>query len=165
MAAELKLKQNMQPVFVRKRKVPFASLDKINQELDRLENVGILSKTEYNQWAAPVVYVKKKSGEIRVCADFSTGLNTALVDFHYPLPSPEEVLSKLNGGRVFSKIDLSDVYLQIPVNNDCANLLCINILRGLCRYENLRLGSSSHPLFFSRLWTPCWAVLTLLSHI
>ena len=46
MAAELKLKQNMQPVFIRKRNMPFASLDKINQELDRLENVGILSKTE-----------------------------------------------------------------------------------------------------------------------
>ena len=49
MAAELKLKQNMQPVFIRKRNVPFASLGKLNQELDRLENVGILSKTEFNQ--------------------------------------------------------------------------------------------------------------------
>ena len=103
MAAELKLKQNMKPVFIRKRNVPFASLDKINQELDRLENVRILSKTEYNQWAVPIVYVKKKSGEIRVCADFSTGLNAALADFHYPLPSPEEVFPKLNGGNVFRK--------------------------------------------------------------
>ena len=126
MNAELKLKQNVQPVFKRKRNVPFASLDKINQGLYRLENVGILSKTEYNQWAAPIVYVKKKSGEIRVCADFSTGLNTALEDFHYPLPSPEEVVTKLNGGRFFSKIDLSDAYLPIPVNNDSANLLGIN---------------------------------------
>ena len=58
-AAKLKLRQNMQPVFIRKGNVPFASLDKINQELDRLEKVGILSKTEYNQWTAPVVYVKK----------------------------------------------------------------------------------------------------------
>ena len=80
MSAELKLKQNMQPVFIRKRNVPSASLDKINQELDKLGNVGILSKTEYNQWAAHVVYVKKKSGEIHVCADFSTGLNAALED-------------------------------------------------------------------------------------
>ena len=86
MAAELKLKQNMQPVFIRKRNMLFASLDKINHELDRLENVWILSKTEYNQWAAPIVYVKKKSGEIRVCADFSTGMNVALEDFHYPVP-------------------------------------------------------------------------------
>ena len=91
----------MQPVFIRKRNVLFVSLDKINQELDRLENVGILSKTEYNQWAAPVAYVKKKSEEIRVCADFSTGLNTALEDFHYPLSSPEEVFTKLIGDCFF----------------------------------------------------------------
>ena len=51
MAAELRLKQNMQPVFIRKRNVPLGFFDKINQELDRLENVGILSKTEYNLWA------------------------------------------------------------------------------------------------------------------
>ena len=102
-AAELKLKQNMLPVFIRKRNMPFVFLDKINQELDRLENVGILSKTEYSQWAVPVVHLKKKLGEIRVCSDFSTGLNAALKDLHYPLPSPEEVFSKLNSDSFFRK--------------------------------------------------------------
>ena len=150
-AAELKLKKNMQPVFRRKRNVPFSSLDKINQELDRLENVGILSKTEYNQWDALVVYVKKKSGEIRVYADFSTGLNASLEDLHYPLPSPEEVFTKLNGGSFFSKIDLSDAYLQIPVNYDSANLLCINTHRSLYRYERLAFGVKVAPAIFQRV--------------
>ena len=58
---------------------------------------------------------KKKSKEIQVCSDFSTGLNASLKDYHYPLPSPEEVFNKLNGGKVFSKIDLNEAYLQIPV--------------------------------------------------
>ena len=70
---------------------------------------------EFSQWAAPTVYVKKKSKEIHVCTDFSTGLNAVLIDYHYTLPSPEEVFTKLNGGKIFSKVDLSDVYLQIPV--------------------------------------------------
>ena len=39
---------------------------------------------------------KKKSKEIRVCTDFSTGLNAALKDYHYPLPTPEDVFNKLN---------------------------------------------------------------------
>ena len=67
--------------------------------------MGILSKMQCSEWAAPMVYTRKKSKEIRVCADFSTGLNAALKDYHYPLPSPEEVFNKLNGGKVFSKID------------------------------------------------------------
>ena len=54
---------------------------------------------------------KKKSNEFRVRADFSTGLNVALKDYHYSLPSPEEVFNKLNGGKVFSKIDLSEAYI------------------------------------------------------
>ena len=69
---------------------------------------------------------KKKSKEIRVCADFSTGLNAALKDCHYPLPSPEEVFNNSNEGKVFSKIDLSEAYLQIPVEENSSKLLSIN---------------------------------------
>ena len=99
-------------VFKKKRNVPFASLEKINKELDRLVKTSILSKMKFSQWAAPTVYVKKKSKEIRVCADFSTGLNAVLRDYHYPLPGPGEIFTKLNGGKIFSKVDLSDAYLQ-----------------------------------------------------
>ena len=67
-------------------------------------NLGILSKVEFSEWVAPTVYIRKKSKEIRVCANFSTGLNAALKDYHYPLSSPEEVFNKLNGGKVFQKL-------------------------------------------------------------
>ena len=89
-------------------------------------NMGILSKVEFSEWAAWTVYIRKKSKEIRVRADFSTGLNAALKDYHYPLPSLEKVFNKLNGGKVFSKIDLSEAYLQNPVEENSSKLLCIN---------------------------------------
>ena len=47
------------------------------------------------QRVPPTVYVKTKFADIRVCADFSTGLNAALKDHHYPPPRPEEVFTKL----------------------------------------------------------------------
>ena len=84
-----------------------------------------------------MVYVwKKKSKEIHVCADFSTSLNATLKDYHYPLLSPE-VFTKLNGGKFFSKIDLSDAYLQIPVEEESSKLLCITTHRGLYKFERL----------------------------
>ena len=89
--AKFELKENTRPIFRKKRNVPFIANEKINQELVRLVNTGILSKVEFSEWAAPAVYMRKKSKEIWVCADFSTGLNAALKDYHYPLPSPEEV--------------------------------------------------------------------------
>ena len=61
------MKDGAQPVFKKKRNVSFAALEKINKELDRLEQAGILSKTNFSEWAAPTVNVKKKSNQIRIC--------------------------------------------------------------------------------------------------
>ena len=62
---------------------------------------GVLAKLQYSDWAAPTVYVKKKSKEIRTCADFSTGRNAAFKDFNDPLSCPEDIFTKLNGGNFF----------------------------------------------------------------
>ena len=67
-------------ILKKKRNVPFAALEQINEELDGLEKAGIQSKTDFSEWAAPTVYVRKKPNQMRVCADFSTGLNQALKD-------------------------------------------------------------------------------------
>ena len=113
--------------------------------------MGILSKVEFSKWAAPTVYIRKKSKEIRVCADFSTGMNAALNDYHYPLPSPEDVFNKLNGGKVFSKIDLSKAYLQIPVEENSSKLLCINTHRGLYKFDRLVFGIKVATAIFQRV--------------
>ena len=72
--------------------------------------------------------------------DFSTSLNAAQKEYHYPLPSPDEVFSKLNGGKIFSKIDLNDAYLQVPMEENSSRLLCINTHRGLFKFERLAFG-------------------------
>ena len=147
--ATFELKENTRPIFRKKRNVPFS--EEINKELDRLVNMGILSKVEFSEWAAPTVCIRKKSKEIRVCVDFSTGLNAALKDYHYPLPSPEEVFNKLNGGKDFSKIDLSEAYLQIPVEENSSKLFCINTHRGLYKFDRLVFGIKRAPAIFQQV--------------
>ena len=132
MLAKFELKDNAQPVFKKKRKVPFASLEQINEQLDRLVKAGVLAKLQYSDWAAPTAYVKKKSKEIRICADFYTGLNVVLKDFNYPLPCPEDIFAKLNGGKFFSKIDLSDAYVQNPVEVLSYHALTLIAVREFC---------------------------------
>ena len=99
MLAKFELNDNVQPVFKKKRNVPFTSLEQINEELTRLVKTGVLAKLQYSDWAAPTVYVKKKSKEIRIFTDFSTGLNAALKGFNYLLPCPEDIFAKL--GEIF----------------------------------------------------------------
>ena len=149
--AKFEQKKNTRLIFWKKRSVPFAATEEINKELDRSVDMSISSKVEFIEWAAPTVYIRKKSREIRVCADFSTELNAALKDYHYPLPSPEEVFNKLNGGKVFSKIDLSEAYLQIPVEENSSKLLCINTYRGLFKFDRLVFGIKVEPAIFQQV--------------
>ena len=63
--------------------MPYASLEAVNTELSRLESQGVISPVTYSSWAAPIVVVRKATGALRICADFSTGLNKALETHQY----------------------------------------------------------------------------------
>ena len=78
-------------------------------------------------------------------------MNAAFKVYHYPFPSPEEVFNKLNRGKVFSKIDLSEAYLQIPVEENSSKLLCINTRRGLYKFDTLVFGIKVAPAIFQQV--------------
>ncbi|XP_014791352.1 uncharacterized protein K02A2.6-like [Octopus bimaculoides] len=106
--------------------------------------MGVVEKIDYSYWASPTVYVKKKK-KIRLCADFSTGLNGCLGKYNYLLPNPEEIFSKLNGDKLFSKLDLSDAYLQTQMEDDCTKLLTINTHKSLYKFNRLPFGIKVVP--------------------
>ena len=113
--------------------------------------MGVLSKVEYSKWAFPVFYVKKKTKKICVGADFSTGFNDVLKSYHYPLPSLDEIFSKLSSGKIFFKFNLSNIYLQIPVNEKCLELLKINTHKGMYKFERLTIGIKLTPAIFQQI--------------
>ena len=86
-----------------------------------------------------------------MCANFSTGLNAALKDYHYTLPSTEEIFAKVNGVNFFSKIDLGDTYLQIMVKEKCPKLPCINTHRRLYKFRPLPFGVKVATVIFQQV--------------
>ena len=88
---------------------------------------------------------------VRLCGDFKVTLNPALKTDVYPFPLPEELFHKLNGGHMFSKLDLADVYLQIPLDKESADLVVINTHQGLYKYKRLPFGLSCAPAIFQKL--------------
>uniref|UniRef100_A0A7I4XT76 RNA-directed DNA polymerase n=1 Tax=Haemonchus contortus TaxID=6289 RepID=A0A7I4XT76_HAECO len=149
--ATLYLKPDAHPVFIKKRPVPYAAIPLLDAEIDRLVAQNVISAVDHSQWAAPIVVVRKANGSIRLCADFSTGLNDALLLHRHPLPTAEDVFTKLNGGTVFSQIDFADAYLQVEVDDDSKELLTINTHRGLYRYNRLPFGVKSAPGIFQQI--------------
>lgn len=137
MKVSLKLKPRSQLVFRNKHLVPFGAAEEIANELKSLQLLSIINPIEYSQYAAPLVAVKKRDSRTRICADYSTGLNDALEPNQYPLPTPEEIFAELSQYRVFSKIDLSDAFLQVKLDDDAKKLLTINTHCGLFQVNRL----------------------------
>ncbi|XP_063358759.1 uncharacterized protein K02A2.6-like [Cydia amplana] len=147
---KLTLKENSKPVFIKARPIAFALRDKIDKEIDRLVNLGVLVPVEHSEYASPIVPVLKRNGTVRLCVDYSVSINKQLVVEQYPLPTANELFSKLCGGKQFSKLDLSMAYNQFMLDEPSQKITCINTHRGLYKYTRLVFGLSSAPAIFQR---------------
>lgn len=101
--ATLSLRSGAEPHFHRPRPVPFALRDAVGRELNHLEELGVLERVSYIQWAAPIVPVPKKDGQIRLCGDLKVTVNPVLEVDKYPLPTPDDLFATLAGGAQVHK--------------------------------------------------------------
>ena len=149
--ATLQVCSEAQPNFFKTRSVPFAIKGAIEAELDRLEASDALQKVAHSDWAAPIVPVPKKDGKFRICGDYKVPVNQALEIDQYPLPKPEDLFATLAGGKKFTKLDLSQAYQQLALDDDSRKLVTVNTHRGLYRYTRLPFGIASAPAIFQKL--------------
>ena len=140
------------PKFNPARSVPFALRDKVEKELERLQKEGTIESVEYAEWAAPIVAVLKQDrNSVRICGDFSVTVNPVSKLDRYPIPKVEDLFAMLCKGKHFSKLDLSQAYQQLPLEEDSKKYVVINTHRGLFRYTRLPFGISSAPGIFQRV--------------
>ena len=147
---DLKVEEGCQPSFHKPRQVPYALRPRVEAELTRLEEDGILSKVEYSEWATPIVPVVKRNGSVRVCGDFKVSVNSVLHAEQYPLPRIEDIFANLAGGKHFSKLDLRQAYHQMEVIEEPKKYLTINTHKGLFQYNRLVFGVTSIPAIWQR---------------
>ncbi|KFD56775.1 hypothetical protein M514_02452 [Trichuris suis] len=148
--AHLQLKAGAHPKFFKVRLIPFSCMDSVKQEVDRLTRSGIWKPVKSSAWAAPVVIVPKSSGSIRICGDFKLLVNSQLEIEQYPIPQIEKISQKLGKSQAFTKIDLSDAYLQIELDEESKAFMVVNTPYGLYQYQRLPFGVASAPSIFQR---------------
>ena len=146
--AKIHIDPQNKPQFYKARPIPYALRNKVNEELQRLEQTGIIKRVEFSEWAAPIIPVFKRDGTIQICGDYKLTVNQAAKLERYPLPKIEDLFTELSGGKRFTKLDLAHAYQQIPLAEDSKSYLTINTLKGLYRYNRLPFGV--HSSIFQR---------------
>lgn len=147
---EIKVDPSVEPVIRPPRRVPMCIKDGLKEELKRMERIGVIEKqTEPTAWVSESVCVRKPNGKIRVCLDPGE-LNKAIKREHYPLPTREEIFSQIQNATVFSKLDASQAFWQIPLEENSKAYTCFNTPFGRYVYTRLPYGLASSPEVFHR---------------
>ncbi|KAL0536706.1 hypothetical protein IC582_025666 [Cucumis melo] len=92
-----------------------AELKELKVQLQELLDKGFI-RPSMSPWGAPVLFVKKKDGSMRLCIDYRE-LNKVTVKNRYPLPRIDDLFDQLQGATVFSKIDLRSGYHQLRIKD------------------------------------------------
>ncbi|XP_065180108.1 uncharacterized protein K02A2.6-like [Sycon ciliatum] len=149
--ATIRLKPDAQPYHCPvARRVPFPLLQKVEAELARMVDTGIVEPvTEPTEWCAPMVAVRKKSGDVRICVDLKR-LNASVQRESFVLPTVDETLAKLAGATVFSTLDTRKGFWQVPLAASSQHLATFITPFGRYMFRRLPFGITSAPEIFQR---------------
>ena len=149
--AHIILKDDVAPIFHKARHVLYSLREKVDKELDKQVDAGILKKVERQAWASPAAIVPKQDGSVLICSDYKVSINKCVEDTPYPLPTADDILSTLAGGQAFTKIDLSNAFNQLKVDESSSQYLTINPTKGLFQPTRLPYGIKTGPLMFQNV--------------
>jgi len=124
-------------------------LDELKKQLEELTSRGYIQPSK-SPYGAPVLFVKKKDGSMRLCVDYRA-LNAVTVKNSYPLPKIDELLDRLHGARVFSKMDLAQGYHQVRVAEADIPKTAFRCQLGHFEFKVMPFGLCNAPSTFQAL--------------
>ena len=98
---------------------------------------------------APILFVKKKDGSLRLCVDYR-GLNAVTKKDRYPLPPTGEALDRLSRAKYYTKLDIKDAYHNIRIREGDEWKTAFKTQYGLFEYTVMPLGLTNAPATFQR---------------
>ena len=133
---------DVKPVVQPHRRIPFHMRKRVEEEIKRLEELDIIEKVDGpTPWVSPIVAMPKpkKPEEIRICVDMRLP-NQAIKRTRHVMPTLDDILMRLNGAKVFSKLDLNSGYHQLELDESSRNITAFSTHIGLRRYKRLNFG-------------------------
>ena len=149
----IKLLPDSYPIKRRPYPLPPHKLEAMKEQIEELASNGWIEPS-VSPWGAPILFVPKKSGELRMCVDFRD-LNSVTVDDSFPLPRIEVMLHRAANARVFTLADLASGFHQMEVENDSRPLTAFRLpeaVKGssLWQWKVMPFGLRNAPPTFQR---------------
>ena len=126
-----------------------AELKELKEQLQDLLDKGFV-RPSTSPWGAPVLFVKKKDGSLRLCIDYKQ-LNKVTVRNKYPLPRIDDLFDQLQGASCFSKIDLRSGYHQLRIRHEDVPKTAFRTRDGHYEFLVMSFGLTNAPAAFMDL--------------
>lgn len=126
-----------------------AELKELKSQLQELIDKKFI-RPSVSPWGAPVLFVKKKDGSMRLCIDYRE-LNKITIKNRYPLPRIDDLFDQLRGAKVFSKIDLRSGYHQLKIKSEDIAKTAFRTRYGHYEFLVMPFGLTNAPAAFMDL--------------
>ena len=141
----LHIDKTVPPVARKHSRVPFHLRKAVEQELAKLESEDVIERVSGpTEWVSMIVVAPKPKSpnEIRMCVDMREP-NKAILRTRHVCPTIDDLVTDLNGSKIFSKIDLRSGYHQLVLEENSRYITAFSTHAGLFRYKRLSFGVNS----------------------
>jgi hypothetical protein len=145
----IELKPGADPISKTPYRMTAPELCELQMQLKELLDLGLI-RPSVSPWGAPVIFVKKKDGSLRLCIDYRD-LNRATVKNRYPMPQIDDLFDQMKGQMVFSKIDLRSRYHRLRIKEGDIPKTAFQTRFGHYEFFVVPFGLTNAPAVFMSL--------------
>ena len=137
------------PIKSAPRRVPLSYINEADAAVQKFFDQGT-ARDSTSPWSSPLVFVRKKNGQVRPCVDYRR-LNNITRKDAFPLPRAQDCFDTVAGATLFSSMDITSAYNQIPIRKEDIPKTAFVTKYGLFEFTTMPFGLCNAPATFQRV--------------
>jgi len=145
----IRLQPGSAPTFHRPYRLSHVEKAEVEKQVAGLLQKGLIEPSA-SPYGAPVLFVVKKDGSLRMCIDYRA-LNKITARDRFPLPRIDELLDQLHAATVFSSLGLQSGYHQLRIRDEDKDKTAMVTHLGQFQFKVLCFGLTNAPTTFQHV--------------